>query len=55
MKCPKCQHENPADTQYCGKCGNNPYSSPFRKGKDIYFSPSDERGNKGGIGILFYN
>ena len=21
MKCPKCQHENPADTSYCGRCG----------------------------------
>jgi serine/threonine protein kinase/tetratricopeptide (TPR) repeat protein len=21
MKCPKCQHENPEDTIYCGKCG----------------------------------
>ncbi|MDH4197048.1 MAG: hypothetical protein OEW05_06560, partial [Candidatus Aminicenantes bacterium] len=20
MKCAKCQHENPADTSYCGKC-----------------------------------
>jgi len=19
--CPKCQHENPEDTLYCGKCG----------------------------------
>jgi len=21
LKCPKCQHENPVDTLYCGKCG----------------------------------
>jgi len=21
IKCPKCQHENPDDTLYCGKCG----------------------------------
>ena len=21
MKCPKCQHENPDNTSYCGKCG----------------------------------
>ena len=21
IKCPKCQHENPEDTQFCGKCG----------------------------------
>jgi hypothetical protein len=21
VKCPKCQHENPADTLFCGKCG----------------------------------
>jgi len=21
IKCPKCQHENPEDTLYCGKCG----------------------------------
>jgi predicted amidophosphoribosyltransferase len=20
IKCPKCQHENPEDTLYCGKC-----------------------------------
>jgi len=20
IKCPKCQHENPGDTIYCGKC-----------------------------------
>jgi TolB-like protein len=23
MKCPKCYHENPDDTSYCGKCGTN--------------------------------
>jgi len=21
LKCPRCQHENPEDTLYCGKCG----------------------------------
>jgi hypothetical protein len=21
MKCPKCLHDNPADTVFCGKCG----------------------------------
>src|SRR4030042_365520 len=21
MKCPRCQHENPADTSFCGRCG----------------------------------
>ena len=21
VKCPKCQHENPDDTLFCGKCG----------------------------------
>jgi uncharacterized membrane protein YvbJ len=21
IKCPKCQHENPDQTSYCGKCG----------------------------------
>jgi len=21
MKCPKCQFENPENTEYCGKCG----------------------------------
>jgi serine/threonine protein kinase len=21
MKCPRCQHENPEDTRYCGRCG----------------------------------
>ncbi len=23
MKCPKCQHENPANTSYCGHCGTS--------------------------------
>ncbi|MGB2956120.1 MAG: zinc-ribbon domain-containing protein [Anaerolineales bacterium] len=22
MKCPKCQHENPDNTRFCGKCGS---------------------------------
>jgi len=26
MKCPKCLHENPADTVFCGKCGTKFYS-----------------------------
>jgi len=30
MKCPKCQHENPNDTLYCGKC-----ASPLKPSKDI--------------------
>ena len=21
MNCPRCEYENPADTNYCGKCG----------------------------------
>jgi serine/threonine protein kinase/Tfp pilus assembly protein PilF len=27
VKCPKCQHENPEDTLFCGKCGTQ-FSSP---------------------------
>lgn len=27
MKCPKCQHDNPANTSYCGNCGM-PLSTP---------------------------
>jgi len=27
VKCPKCQHENPDDTLFCGKCGTQ-FSSP---------------------------
>jgi len=27
IKCPKCQHENPEDTLYCGKCGTQLPSS----------------------------
>jgi len=30
VKCPKCQHENPDDTIYCGKC-----ASPLKPSKDI--------------------
>jgi serine/threonine protein kinase len=30
IKCPKCQHENPDDTLYCGKC-----ASPLKNLEDI--------------------
>jgi serine/threonine protein kinase/tetratricopeptide (TPR) repeat protein len=30
IKCPKCQHENPDDTFYCGKC-----SSPLKSSEEI--------------------
>jgi len=30
MKCPKCQHENPEDTLYCGKC-----AAPLTSAKEI--------------------
>ena len=30
IKCPKCQHENPDDTIYCGKC-----TTPLKSPKDI--------------------
>ena len=31
MKCPKCQHVNPADTSYCGKCGTSLHHSAERE------------------------
>ena len=30
IKCPKCQHENPDDTLFCGKCG-----APLKSAKEI--------------------
>ena len=30
INCPKCQHENPEDTLYCGKCG-----SPLKSAEGI--------------------
>ena len=30
IKCPKCQHENPDDTFYCGKC-----TTPLKPSEDI--------------------
>jgi serine/threonine-protein kinase len=41
VKCPKCQHENPEDTLYCGKCGE-----PLKPAEDIsttktYITPKD--------------
>jgi len=32
MKCPRCQFDNPAETNYCGKCG----FSLFRKGEEAF-------------------
>ena len=28
MKCPQCQHENPADTSFCGRCGASLFPGP---------------------------
>jgi serine/threonine protein kinase/tetratricopeptide (TPR) repeat protein len=28
MKCPQCQHENPADTSFCGRCGAPLFPGP---------------------------
>lgn len=30
IKCPKCQHENPDDTIYCGNC-----ASPLKSSEDL--------------------
>ena len=37
MKCPKCQHDNPADTSFCGKCGAR---LRVRPGDDAPLSPT---------------
>jgi len=36
IKCPQCQHENPPDTVFCGKCGTQ-----FESPKDITSSPTE--------------
>jgi TolB-like protein/predicted Ser/Thr protein kinase len=33
VKCPKCQHENPDDTLYCGKC-----AEPLKSTEDIFMT-----------------
>ncbi len=37
MKCPKCHHENPTDTSYCGKCGASLHTSEERS---VLLSPT---------------
>ena len=42
IKCPKCQHENPDDTLYCGKCGTQ-LPSPEKAGiTKTLETPKDE-------------
>ena len=36
IKCPKCHHENPSDTVFCGKCGTQ-----FEPPEDITSSPTE--------------
>ncbi len=42
MKCPKCQHENPADTYFCGSCGQPllpPHKIPLAKTLTLKSTP----------------
>jgi serine/threonine protein kinase/Tfp pilus assembly protein PilF len=68
VKCPKCQHENPEGTLYCGKCGG-----PLKPAEDIsatktYITPADslqkgttvggrytiiEELGRGGMGVVY--
>ena len=41
MQCPRCQHENPTGTTFCGEC------APHRSGTDFGHSTG-----RGGIGAL---
>ncbi len=49
MKCPRCQHQNPADTLYCGQCGTklSPLSdTTFSQTRTLINLPNGlERGN----------
>ncbi len=43
MKCPKCQHENPQDTAYCGKCGTKfPFSKEVAVPTETLETPKEE-------------
>jgi serine/threonine-protein kinase len=51
MKCPKCQHENPADTSYCGRCGA---SLHVPQKDDAHLSPTPRAGQGLLTGSLFH-
>lgn len=42
MKCPKCQHENPDDTLFCGKCGTQFPSTERIEITETMESPKEE-------------
>jgi len=42
IKCPKCQHENPDDTTFCGKCGAKLHSSKEAEFTETLETPKEE-------------
>jgi len=42
VKCPKCQHENPDDTVYCGKCGTQIPSPEKAEDTETLETPKEE-------------
>ncbi len=68
IKCPKCQHENPEDTLYCGKCGEPLKSAEGISVTKTFITPADrlqkgstlagryniiEELGRGGMGVVY--
>ncbi|MCD6517786.1 MAG: zinc ribbon domain-containing protein [Candidatus Aminicenantes bacterium] len=66
--CPKCQHENPEDTQFCGKCGAKLKADKGFSKTKTFISPSEtlqkgsvlsgrykiiEELGRGGMGVVY--